>query len=147
MKINIRKAEENDFEGLLSLFREFATFQKSAHKMINSLEKMKKEKDFFHCFIAEFNEEIIGYATCFFSYHTWTGKCLYMDDLFVKEACRGRGTGTKLLETVISYAQNNECHKLKWQVSNWNQTAIKFYKWMGAEIDDVEYNCDLILKK
>lgn len=68
---------------------------------------------------------------------------MYMDDLYVKQDFRGLGVGTMLIEKVISYAKETKCNKLRWQVSNWNKPAIDFYKKMGAEIDNVEQNCDL----
>lgn len=78
----------------------------------------------------------------FFCYYTWTGKCLHMDDLYVRSDYRGRGIGTKFIKKVIDFAG---CHKLRWQVSSWNTPAIDFYKNLGAEITDAEWNCDLIL--
>lgn len=114
--------------------------------MVNSVERMNSEKELFNCFIAETTEkQIVGYATFFFSYHTWIGKCLYMDDLCVKESFRKRGIGKDLLNSVNDFAKESECHKLRWQVSNWNKNGQEFYKRMGAEIDNIELNCDLIL--
>lgn len=146
MKLNIRLATENDFEKLINLFQEFALFEKVPEKMINSANQMKKEKDFFNCFIAETQEkEIVGYTIFFYFYLSWTGKSLYMDDLYVKDNFRGKGIGTNLIEKVISFAKENGCHKLRWQVSDWNKNAINFYKKLGAEIDVNERNCNLIL--
>ncbi|TRX58434.1 GNAT family N-acetyltransferase [Fulvivirga sp. M361] len=143
----IRPVQEKDFEALIELFREFALFEKLPEKMTNSVEQMMKEKEFFNGYVAESEEKkIIGYATYFFSYHTWTGKSLYMDDLYVKEAHRHKGIGKKLLGAVIEFARKEKCHELRWQVSNWNKHARKFYKKIGATIDDVELNCVLSLK-
>ena len=145
MNYNIRLATENDFEQLIVLFKEFALFEKVPEKMINSTEQMRKEKDFFNCFIAETpKKEIIGYAIFFYFYLSWSGKSLYMDDLYVKEKFRGDGIGTKLITSVIKFAKENDCHKLRWQVSKWNSPAISFYKKLGAEIDENERNCTLI---
>ena len=146
MGYSIRAATESDFPQILSLFKEFALFEKLPDKMTNSLERMQKEKEYFHCFVAETeNQDIIGYVTYFFSYYTWIGKCLYMDDLYVKPEHRSNQVGTMLLKKIIEIARTAECHKLRWQVSNWNTPAIEFYKKMGAKIDNVEQNCDLIL--
>ena len=68
-----------------------------------------------------------------------------MDDLYVRPEYRSRGLGTKLIGEVIAFARGNECHKLRWQVSGWNTPAIGFYRALGAQIDDVEHNCDLVL--
>jgi GNAT superfamily N-acetyltransferase len=86
----------------------------------------------------------MGYVTYFFAYYTWTGKSLYMDDLYVREKYRRKGLGALLINKVIDYAKEEKCNKLRWQVSNWNEPAITFYKSLGAEIDNIEQNCDII---
>jgi ribosomal protein S18 acetylase RimI-like enzyme len=144
MNITIRHILETDFEQLLGLFQEFAVFEQLPGRMTNSVEKMKKEKAFFHGFVAETaDRKIIGYASYFFCYYTWTGKSLYLDDLYIQPGYRGRGIGTDLIHEVIGEATENGCHKVRWQVSKWNQPAIDFYRKIGAEINDVEQNCDL----
>ena len=143
--ITIKHIEENDFEELVALFLEFATFQNQPEKMKNSVEKMISEKEFLHGFTArDENDRIIGYATFFFAYYTWVGKSLYMDDLYIKEQYRGKGIGTLLINTVIKHAEKEKCDRLRWQVSEWNKPAISFYKSLGAKIDETEKNCDII---
>jgi len=145
MSVIIRDARELDFPALIGLFQEFAAFEKFPERMTNSVEKMIAEKDLFTCFVAENeNKEITGYATCFFCYYTWSGKSLYMDDLYVKPEFRGNGIGSQLIYKIIAFAKNSHCHKLRWQVSKWNNPAIDFYKKLGAIIEDTEQNCDLI---
>ncbi len=148
MYINVREVEKRDFSQLVALFQEFAKFEKVPERMINSEEKMLREKDLFHCFVAEnAANEIVGYVTYFFGYYTWVGKSLYMDDLYVRPQYRGQGLGTRLIERVITLAKEAECYKLRWQVSVWNKPAIEFYRRLGAEIDGTEQNCDLIFNK
>ncbi len=146
MNITIRKAVEADYPQIIELFKEFAAFEKYPEKMVNSIERMTDESEYFHCYVAEDNEgKIAGYVTCFFCYYTWTGKCLYMDDLYVKPEFRGNGLGKRLINAVVEYAKNTQCHKLRWQVSGWNKPAIEFYTNLGASIDNVQLNCDLNL--
>jgi GNAT superfamily N-acetyltransferase len=146
MNVTIHEIEEDDFQGLVNLFQEFAHFEKLPEKMTNTVEKMKTEKAHINGFVARGEQsEIIAYVTFFFTYYTWTGKSMYMDDLYVREEFRNRGIGKRLLEKVIDFAKIEQCSKLRWQVSNWNTNAQDFYKSMGAEIDDVELNCDLML--
>ena len=146
MNITIRKINEADYPGLLSLFKEFAYFQKMPDKMTNSVELMHVEKDHIMGFVAVSGAEgLVGYATGFFAYFTWIGKSMYMDDLYVKPEYRDKGIGTKLIRSMIDLAKQEKCKKLRWQVSGWNQPAIEFYKSLGATIDDTEYNCDLPL--
>lgn len=144
MKLTVNSIEEKDFKELVALFLEFATFEKLPDKMVNSEKKMKAEKDFLHGFIArDENNEVIGYVTFFFAYYTWIGKSLYMDDLYIREKYRGQGFGTLLINKVTDYARETKCSRLRWQVSDWNEPAIAFYKSLGAKIDDIERNCDI----
>ncbi len=113
--------------------------------MSNSIGKMRDEFDFFNCFVAvDEKNSIVAYLSYFYSYYTWSGKSLYMDDLYVAPNYRGRKIGIDLLNKLIDLGKSTGCHKLRWQVAKWNKTAINFYKSIGAEIEDVELDCDLI---
>ncbi|KAA6316507.1 Spermidine N(1)-acetyltransferase [termite gut metagenome] len=144
--MNIRKAIESDFEQINVLFMEFAVFEKLPEQMVNTVERMKDEQEFLNCWVMEMpDNKIIGYVTYFFCYYTWTGKAMYMDDLYVKPEFRGIGIGTQLINKVIQYAKETGCHKLRWQVSSWNSSSIDFYKKLGADINSIEQNCALML--
>ena len=146
MNITLRSATVEDYPAIVEMFREFAHFEHLDERLTNTVERMKAEAAYFNCFVAVKDDgEITGYATYFFSYFTWTGKSLYMDDLYVKEKYRGAGIGKLLINKVIEFAKTTGCHKLRWQVSDWNAPAIGFYKGLGAEIDKQERNCDLDL--
>jgi len=145
MKIDIRKAEPEDFEEIYSLIIEFATFIKTPEKVVTTPSQMINDKDYFNCFIVVDKNKVVGFATYFIAYYSWTGKTVYLDDLYVSEKYRGLGIGNKLLDKVIETAKCENCKKVKWQVSNWNEKAIEFYKMRGATIDEVEINCDLKL--
>ena len=113
--------------------------------MTNSVEQMLSEKEYLTGLVAVNDaDEILGYATYFFGYYTWIGKSLYMDDLYVRPNFRGSGVGTMLINGIIAFAKVENCRKLRWQVSEWNQPAIDFYKSLGATVDAVESNCDLV---
>jgi GNAT superfamily N-acetyltransferase len=144
--MNIRKAIESDFEQINVLFMEFAVFEKLPEQMVNTVERMKDEQEFLNCWVMEMpDNKIIGYVTYFFCYYTWTGKAMYMDDLYVKPEFRGTGIGTQLINKVIQYAKETGCHKLRWQVASWNSSSIDFYKKLGADINSIEQNCALML--
>lgn len=144
MNITIRNIEERDFECVVRLIKDFADFEKQPSAMKNSVALMSAEKDSFHAFVAtSHNDTIIGYVFCFFAYYTWEGRSLYMDDLYVCPEFRGKGVGTMLLKKVMEHARENMCHKLRWQVSKWNEPAIDFYTKIGARVSDGEMNCDL----
>jgi len=143
MEFTIRKAVERDFEDILSLIKELALFEKAGEKVTNSVEQMKSEKDYFQCFIAENSEkEVVGIALYFFTYYTWVGKSLYLDDLYVKKEYRKNQIGTALLKKIFEVAKKENCKRVRWQVLNWNKPAIDMYKKVGAEIDNEWSNCD-----
>ena len=145
MEYLIRPIEPRDYPKIIELFKEFALFEKLPEKMTNSVSQIENDKELFNCFIAETNDTIIGYTTYFYAYYSWIGKSLYLDDLYVTQKHRNKGLGKKLLNTVINLAKENNCKKVRWQVSSWNKNAQNFYKNIGAEIDNIELNCDLIL--
>jgi len=139
----IYKITETDFEKLFARFKDFADFEK--RKFYNSVEKMKAEKDFFGGFTAKDNAgNILAYAIFFYSYHTFTGKTLYMDDLFVLEPHRRKGIGRKLLEAVIAEARKQKCAGVRWQVADWNEPAKKLYASVGAAENNEDRNRDII---
>ena len=146
MNITIRKGIEADYPAIIDLINEFAHFQKTPERVTNTVEQMRADNNLFQCFVAvDDRNRIVGYAAWFFAYFSWTGKALYLDDLYVVESARGLAIGTRLLQTVIDHATATNCVKVRWQVSNWNKTAIAFYRKMGAQIDDVEMNCNFEL--
>jgi GNAT superfamily N-acetyltransferase len=139
-----RPASIEDYETLYSMMRDFAHFQKTPERLTLTLEQLKKDKDYFQCIVAVTSDNtIVGFSTWFFAYYSWTGKAVYMDDLYVVEEYRNQGVGTRLLQAVIQVAKEAGCSKVKWQVSKWNDAGIRYYEKMGATIDEVDINCDL----
>lgn len=140
---NIRPAIEEDFAGIIKLIKALAVFQGKPEKMLNTLELMKEEQQYFECLIAENKaKEIIGIAVYSFVYHTWVGKSIYLDDLYVNEAYRGKKIGSQLLKNLFAIAKKENCKKVRWLVSNWNTPAIEFYKTFGVKFFDEEWICD-----
>lgn len=145
MNTTIRKADEQDFPAIISLIKEFSVFQKTPEKVTITLDQMRKDKNIFQCLVAESDKEIAGFATFFFTYYSWTGKGLYLDDLYVKESFRNHAIGKKILDAVIHLAKSEQCKNVRWLVSNWNINAIEFYKKAGATVDEIDLNCNLII--
>ena len=127
------------------LMKEFADFQRTPAKFKISEEQFLEDHDLFKCLLAVTDGRIIGFASYFFAYYSWTGKALYLDDLYVLEEYRGAGVGTMLFDAIEEMAKKAQCTRLRWQVSHWNQKAITFYRNRGAVIDEVEINCDLAI--
>jgi len=125
------------------MIKELADFEKSPDKVTNSVEQMNREQDLFSCFVAETEtKEIAGMALYFFAYYTWVGKSLYLEDLYIKEKYRRNKVGTALLGKIFEVARSEGCQRVRWQVLNWNKSAIEMYRNSGAEIDDEWLNCN-----
>ncbi|MFC0183761.1 N-acetylglutamate synthase, GNAT family [Pseudarcicella hirudinis] len=137
--ISIRKGTRADVPATFELIKELAVYEKALHEVTNSVEQMYidgfGEKPIFDFFVAEVNGEIVGTAIYYFRYSTWKGKRLYLEDLVVKESMRGQGLGEKLLEAIIQEARDTQSTGVMWQVLDWNEPAINFYKKFGAQFD------------
>jgi len=145
MNINYRTAEPCDYEAIHLLLKEFAAYIISPDHVRTTPEQMLEDQEHFHAIIALDGERIIGFASYFIAYYSWTGKAIYLDDLYVQDKYRGKGIGSSLFDHIVEIAKQKHCKKVRWQVSNWNTKAIEFYTKRGATIDTVEINCDLLL--
>jgi len=144
--ITIRAAIPDDFTCVYTLIREFAVFQKTPEKVSITPAVMLADKDLFKCLVAEnVDGKIVGFATFFFAYYSWSGKALYLDDLYVQQPYRQQHTGMSLLNEVIRYARDADCKNIRWLVSSWNSKAIEFYKKLGAVTDEGQIICELKL--
>ena len=144
MNITIRHATEADFPAAFDLVKELAVFQGVPERILNTVDQMREEKQYFNCLVAENEQqEVVGIATYFFAYFTWFGKSLYLDDLYVKPSARGQKIGSELLSAIVDIAKKENCKRVRWLVSAWNKPAIEFYKKCGVEIDHESLVCDL----
>jgi GNAT superfamily N-acetyltransferase len=143
---SIRKGNVHDYEQILELIKAFAIFQKTPEKVTVTLEQMIEDKDIFQCLVAEVDNKIVAFASFFFSYYSWSGKAIDLDDLYVKDEYRKQNIGTQLLNAVIRFAKEHHCKSVRWLVSRWNENAVNFYKKMGAVVDDTEMTCVYNLK-
>ncbi len=140
----IRPYQKKDLPSILELIKELALFEKAPEKVTNTVTLMEEEMDYFQCYVAESKDgEILGMALYYFVYYTWVGKSLYLDDIVVKSSQRGKGIGTQLLEAVLDKGKNSACKRIRWQVLNWNQPALDFYKKYGCTFDNEWVNCDI----
>ena len=144
MNYSIRQYKKSDLEAILKLIEELAIFEKAPEKVTNSVKQMEQEMEYFECFVAESDQgQIVGMALFYTVYYTWVGKSMYLDDLIVTKQWRGNGIGRNLLDKVIEKAKNSNCKRLRWQVLDWNEAAIKMYNNYGCKLDEEWLNCDL----
>ena len=136
--IQVREAKPGDEQDILLLIKELAVYEKEPDAVENTEEEIRAhlfEESICHALVAELQNEIIGFTLYYTSYSTWKGKCVYLEDLYVKESYRNMGAGTILFEHVISVAKSVKARRLDWQVYDWNKPAIDFYKKHNASID------------
>lgn len=147
MSITIRKATATDVPVMMDLVKVLAEYEKAAHEVINTEEQMLKdgfgEHPLFEAILAEEDETVIGMAIYYYRYSTWKGKRIYLEDIVVKEENRGSGAGKALFEEVISIGKSTACTGMMWQVLDWNESAINFYKKYGTNFSDDWVNCKL----
>ncbi len=133
----------------MELVLELAEYEKAPHEVTNTLEMMERDgfgpQPVYGFFVAEFENEIIGISIYYFRYSTWKGKRLYLEDIIVTNKYRGKGVGKLLFEETIEKARQEECTGLMWQVLEWNQPAIEFYKKYQTKLDGEWINCHLDL--
>lgn len=135
----IREAGSKDLEAVHNLIQELAEYEKAPDEVSLTLEQLKadfeRDKPGFGILVAVWNEQIVGMALYYFTYSTWKGRCLYLEDMVVKSQCRNQGIGTKLFENLITIAAQNSAQRMAWQVLDWNEPAIRFYKKYNAYLD------------
>ena len=146
--IVLRRGVEADLPQVLGLIRELAEYEQAPEAVTNTLEAMRRDgfgpAPIFSFFVLENHAaEIIGLALFYTAYSTWKGRMLYLEDLVVTEAARRGGLGRLLFDAVVAEARATGAVRLKWQVLNWNESAISFYKKLGATIEDEWLNGNL----
>lgn len=147
MDIKIRKATQEDYQSVFRLVKEFAAFLGKSENVKTTIDDFINQSDYFSCLLAENSKgDVIGYTLFSTIFHTWSGKSIYLDDLFVKEEYRQHSVGTMLVCSLIEYAKQNQVNSLNWQVLEWNESAIHFYKKMGATVGDDNINCYFEIK-
>jgi len=143
----IRKGTKEDLPQLLELIHELAIYEKAPHEVEITLEQLQEdgfgEKPVYEFFVAEDDSKIVGVALYYFRYSTWKGKAVYLEDLVVRESERGKGYGQLLLDAIIKEAKRTNARQVRWQVLDWNEPAINFYKKLGADLDGEWINCTL----
>ena len=138
--LSIRPATINDAALLRTLIRELAEYEHEL-EMVTITEADLARDGFgpqpkFSALIAEWDGQPAGYALFFDVYSTWQGRHLFLEDLFVRPEFRGRKIGKRLLADVARIAERDGCHGMRWEVLDWNHSAIEFYESLGADFLD-----------
>ena len=147
MEFIIRKGEERDLPEVLDLIKELAEYEKMPDQVDNTVEMMREhgfgKNPIFDFEIAEKAGKIIGCAIYYTKYSTWKGKKLYLEDLIVTESERGKMVGKALFEKCLKITKDGGYHSMLWQVIDWNEPAINFYKKYDTEFTSVWIDCSV----
>jgi len=135
--LTLRPASSDDAPLIVGFIRDLALYEKDPEAAVVTEADILRdgfgEKPFFQVVIAEWAGEPAGFAFYFFNYSTWLGRPgLYLEDLFVQPAHRGRGIGKALLQHLAAIAVGAGCGRMDWQVLDWNEPSIRFYEALGA---------------
>ncbi|HEY2722009.1 MAG TPA: GNAT family N-acetyltransferase [Chitinophagaceae bacterium] len=143
----IRKAEREDCPRLLELVQELATYERAPDEVTVTSEHFAEsgfgEKPVWWAFVAETEERIVGFALYYIRYSTWKGQAMYLEDILITNEMRGKGIGKLLFDSLIKEAKEKRFNRIIWQVLDWNEPAINFYKKYDAEINSGWLNCSI----
>lgn len=150
MSITIRRAVKEDCPRLMKLIHELAVFEKAPDEVTVTLEHFMEsgfgKNPVWWAFVAEMDGVVQGFAMYYIRYSTWKGQRMYLEDLIVTEEMRGKGLGSLLFDALIKEAKEKNFNGIVWQVLEWNEPAIKFYKKLNANFDAEWINCSIELK-
>jgi GNAT superfamily N-acetyltransferase len=148
MNILIREAVKEDCKRMMELINELAVYERAPDEVTVDFDHFVDTgfgaNPIWWAFVAEADGKVEGFALYYKRYSTWKGSRLYLEDLLVTEKLRGNGIGKLLFEKLITEAREKKYSGMMWQVLDWNEPAINFYKkYPGVNIDSGWLNCNL----
>ncbi|HMN05919.1 MAG TPA: GNAT family N-acetyltransferase [Flavobacteriales bacterium] len=147
MEVLIREAGPEDVPGMLALVKELATFEREPEAVTVTEEEMLRDgfgdRPLWFGWVAMEGPRLLGMALCYDRYSTWKGRCLYLEDIVVTAAARGKGVGEALFRRCVRHGVEHQYNWMRWQVLDWNTDAIRFYQRFGAEVSAGWLNGDL----
>jgi GNAT superfamily N-acetyltransferase len=145
--IAIRRAVREDCPRLLELIRELADYEKAPQEVTVTAEHFTESgfgpEPVWWAFVATVDGRIEGFALYYIRYSTWKGQRLYLEDFVVTQEMRGRGLGKLLFDRVLAEMKEKKFQGMVWQVLDWNEPAINFYKKYQAQFESGWINCSV----
>jgi len=157
LAFEIRRAIPEDSTEIFNLIQLLAEYERAPNQVVNSPENIRfhgfGENPIFYAWVATRQKrmddgkqnDLLGMAICYIRYSTWKGPVLYLEDLVVKDEYRKLGVGSALLDACLDFAKEKKHTRMTWQVLEWNEPAIKFYKKHGVTFDAEWLNCTIEL--
>lgn len=147
----IRNAKREDVSSILKLIKALAKFEKEEFAVQITEEELAEdgfgENPSYSCIVAELEGKVVGFALYFIRYSTWQGRTVYLEDFLVDENYRSKGIGKRLFEEMIAIAKRLKVRQMSWQVLDWNEGAIRFYKKYEAEFAAEWLNARILIPK
>jgi len=139
----IRRAKKEDCPAMLGLIRELALYEKAPHEVTVDPRHFEEsgfgENPVWWAFVVEDSSlpsrPVVAFALYYIRYSTWKGQVMYLEDILVTESMRGKGIGKMLMDRLIEEAKEKAFKRITWQVLDWNEPAINFYKKFNASFD------------
>ena len=148
MEIKIRKAVRKDCARMMELIQELATYEKAPDEVTVKLDHFEESgfgpNPVWWAFVAEAQGVVVGMALYYVRYSTWKGQRMYLEDILVTEDMRGQKIGSLLFDALIIEAKEKGFNGMNWQVLDWNEPAINFYKKYNANFDPEWVNCSIV---
>jgi GNAT superfamily N-acetyltransferase len=146
--IIIRKAVKEDCARILELVKQLALYEKAPEQVTVTFDHFENsgfgQNPVWWALVAEVDGVVQGFALCYIRFSTWKGQRLYLEDFLVDETCRGLGLGKLLFDALLQECKTQNYSGLVWQVLDWNEPAINFYKKYAATKFDAEWvNCSI----
>jgi len=153
MEVTIRRAVKEDCREIMDLVSELAEFERAAHEVSVQFDHFVESGFGRHpvwwSFVATVRinniEKIVGIALYYIRYSTWKGQRMYLEDIVVTHEMRKAGIGSKLMDAIIDEAREKKFSGIMWQVLDWNEAAINFYKKYNTTFDGEWINCSVEL--
>jgi len=148
MDINLRKAVKEDCPGLLELIQELATYERAPKEVTvtpeHFIESGFGSSPVWWAWVAEVQGKVVGFALYYIRYSTWKGQRMYLEDILVTNEWRGKGIGKLLFDKLIVEAKEKGFKGIAWQVLDWNEPAINFYKkYKNVNFSNEWVNCTM----
>lgn len=133
---------------MMQLINELAEYEKAPNEVTVTFDHFVEsgfgEKPVWWAFVAEVDQNVVGFALYYIRYSTWKGQRLYLEDILVNEPFRGKGIGKLLFDRLLEEVKEKKFSGMVWQVLDWNEPAINFYKkYAGVSFDNEWVNCSL----